>query len=142
MCCFAVHSVILDFSFNQTWSAEGYTVEIYHDHSWNCLYRLSRSWLCLSWRVLQVQSLLIFCLRMLLRHCLVYYLVPVTWSSLWKNYFRNLCWRNFASPMIIFVFETVALFILDARELRIKLENDLLQLRITIMAEASIFTCF
>lgn len=44
--------------------------------------------------------------------------------------------------MIIFVFETVALFILDARELRIKLENDLLQLRITIMAEASIFTCF
>lgn len=43
---------------------------------------------------------------------------------------------------IVLISEPAALFILDARELRIQFENELLQLRISIMAEASISICF
>lgn len=44
--------------------------------------------------------------------------------------------------MMIFVSETDALFILVATELRIKFENDLLHLRISIMVEVCISIYF
>lgn len=59
-----------------------------------------------------------------------------------KTYFRNLCLKSFASSMMIFVSETDALFILVATELRIKFENDLLHLCISIMVEVCISIYF